>query len=208
MVEYLSLLVAAGLTFARHVTGIIVRPYETYRKIVDRGSFGELLYIGLLLVLYFALASVVKTAAFRPFLLTKQFVHLSLGAGFSFFVIVATLWLVGTLMGGKGSPKGLLVAWAYTLVPTVLWFFSTSVLYVFLPPPRTTSFAGIAFSVLFLGFSTTLLFWKVMLAYLTLRFSLHMDLLRIIGMTIVVGPFLAVYSYVMYRLGIFRVPFL
>lgn len=208
MVEFLGLLAFSGIAFLRNTLGIVLKPYETYRRIVDRGMYGELFYIGLLASLYFSLASLVKASAFRPFLLTKQFVLLATGAGVSFFVIVATLWLVGTLLGGKGSPKGLMVGWAYTLVPTTLWFFATSLLYVLLPPPRTNSATGVAFSMLFLVFSVTLFLWKLTLAYLTLRFSLHMDLAKITGTAAIVIPFLVVYSYIMHRMGIFRVPFL
>lgn len=84
----------------------------------------------------------------------------------------------------------------------------TSFLYVLLPPPRTESVLGIGFSFLYLTMSAILFFWKIELYYLTLRFGLKLDLFRIIAVTSVILPILIGYSFIMYRLGILRVPFL
>ena len=201
-------LLVAFIAFGKNTIGIVTRPYETYRRIADRGSLWELLYVGILLGAYFALASLVKTAAFRPFLLTKQFVFLAGASTMTYLVVVLLLWFVGKLLGSSGRLRPILLGWGYTLIPTTLWFLVTSILYVVLPPPRTQSSAGILFSVLFLVFSTALFFWKFMLAYLTMRFGLRLDLLRIVAVTIICLPFLGLYSVLMYRWGIFRVPFL
>lgn len=204
----LASLVVALVAFGKSSIGIVSRPYETYRRITDRGSLWELTYLGLVLALYFAVASLVKTAAFRPFLLTRQFVLLAGSAAFTYLTVVILMWEVGKLVGGKGTIRALLLGWGYTLVPTTLWFLATSILYVLLPPPRTDSLAGITFSVLFLIFSTILFFWKFMLAYLTMRFGLRLDLVRIVIVTLICMPLLGLYSMLMYRWGIFRVPFI
>lgn len=202
-----ALLVAAAV-FVRTIVGILLRPYETYRRIIRDASLWELPFIAVLLGMYFALASIVKTASFRPFLLTKQFLLLAGAAGATFLFVVGLMWVVGRIVGGKGQLGKLTIAWGYTLVPTVIWFLATSLLYVALPPPRTTSIAGVAFSLLFLVFSATLFFWKGMLTYLTMRFGLKLDLPRIAVMTAICLPIIGIYSLVMYRMGIFRVPFL
>lgn len=203
-----SHIISSGILFGHTLAGLFLRPYETYRRIADRGKAGELMYIAVLLGGYFALASLVKTAAFRPYLLTRQFVLLSGASVVSFFAVVAALWVAGRIVGGKGKPVPFIVSWGYTLVPTVLWFFATSVLYVVIPPPRTTSIQGIVFSILYLVFSTTLLFWKIILAYLTLRFGMKLDLGKIMKVVLLVLPLIGVYSFVMYRMGIFKVPFI
>lgn len=206
--DALEQLLAAGIAFGRTMVGIIIRPYETYRRIVERGSIWELFYIGFLLVCYFAVASLVKTAAFRPFLLTRQFVVLAAAAGATYMAVIGMIWIIGRKLKGKGTLAGIAVAWGYTLVPTLVWFLTTSLLYVFLPPPRTTSFAGVLFSGLYLVFSATLFFWKLTLGYLTLRFGMKLDLAKILVVAAISVPLLAAYSVVMYRMGIFRVPFL
>jgi len=201
-------LIASSVACSRTIIGIAVRPYETYRRIVARGSGWELLYLGALLAAYFAVASVVKTAAFRPFLLTRQFVVLGLATIVAYVIAVAVLWQASRFFGGRGELRALAIAWAYTLIPTLIWFLSTSLLYVVIPPPRTTSPQGIAFSILYLAYSAMLFFWKAILAYLTLRFSMKLDLGRIVAVFTIAAPLLGLYSVWMYRLGIFKIPFI
>lgn len=206
--DALSHVARAGVAFSQNIIGIVTRPYETYRRIVDRGTSWEMVYVGILLAFYFALASLVKTAAFRPFLLTRQFILLVSAASVSFLVTVGVLWVAGRMVGGEGKLSVLVRAWAYTLVPTVLWFLFTSVLYVVLPPPRTTSALGVAFSVVFLLCSVMLFWWKLQLGYLALRFGMRLDLLKIMTVAVVAAVVLGFYSAGMYKLGIFKVPFL
>lgn len=201
-------LLTGGIMFVQTFIGIVFRPYETYRRLVARRSLWELVYLAGILAGYFALASVVKTSAFRPFLLTRQFVVLAAGAAATYLGVIGILWVTGKKLGGKGTLAGIAVAWGYTLIPTLVWFFTTSLLYVFLPPPRTASAPGVIFSIVYLIFSATLFWWKLILAYLTLRFGLRLDLQRIFVIVLVAIPIVSVYSVLMYRLGIFRVPFL
>jgi len=195
-------------SFARTSIGIVTRPYETYRRIIDKGMLFELVPIGILLSLYFATNAIVKAPAFRPFTLTRHFIKTSVSVVITALFVSLLLWSVGKFFGGKGEYKRFFLGWSYTLIPTLIWFLFTSLLYVFFPPPRTTEPAGIALSVVFLTISTVLFFWKIILSYLSLRFGLKLDLFRILGILVVSGPVIALYSIGMYRLGIFRVPFL
>jgi len=198
-----------GVAFLRSVAGLVTKPYATVRRIADRGTRAELIYIGLMLAVYFGIASAVKVAAFRPFLLTRQFTVLMLGAAVNYAVMVGALWVTGAvILRARVRLLSLCISWAYTLVPTAVWFFMTSALYIILPPPRTTSLAGLSFSVLFIVVSATLLWWKVTLAYLTARFVFRFDLARIAGLYAVVLPLAVIESVYMYRLGVFTVPFL
>lgn len=183
-------LIISGITFGRSVMGIVVKPYETYRRIIDKGNVWELVYVAVLA--YFLLLSPVKVLA----------------AVATYALVVLAAWFVGQRVGGRGTFKSVALGWGYTMLPTVFWFFMTSLLYIVLPPPRTMSLAGIAFSVLFLVVSATLFFWKLTLGYLTLRFGLKLDLARILVVVAIVGPIVGVWSWGMYRLEIFRVPFL
>ena len=186
----LDQLIISGIAFCRNAIGLVGKPYETYRRIVDRGSVWELVYIAILA--YFFLVSPVK----------------ALAAIVTYALVVLAAWFVGQRVGGRGKFKSVAIGWGYTMLPTVCWFFMTSLLYIVLPPPRTTSLAGIAFSVLFLIVSATLFFWKLTLGYLTLRFGLKLDLVRILVVVAVVAPIVGVWSWGMYKLGIFKVPFL
>ena len=194
--------------FLRTVIGLATRPYETVRSTVERENLAELVYIAASLAVYFALASIVKVAAFRPFLLTRQFVVLTAATAATYLCAVALFWVAGKLVGATGKFQGFMLAWGYSLIPTVIWFLATSLLYVILPSPRTTSPQGVLFSILFLVFSATLFFWKVTIGYLALRFGLRLDLGKILIVALISLPALALWSVGLYRLGIFRVPFI
>jgi hypothetical protein len=198
----------AGISFGQHMVGIILRPYETYRRIVREGTVWELAYIAVLLGLYFATATLIKNPSFRPFLLTRQFVVLASATGCAYCTVVGLMAAIGRLLKSQGKLRGLALGWAYSLVPTLVWFWVTSFLYVLIPPPRTTSFLGIAFSVVYLLFSATVLFWKIILSYLTVRFALRFDFKKIALTGAIILPIMVIYSVGMYRLGIFRIPFI
>lgn len=206
--DLLSELIVSAVAFGRTAMGIITRPYETYRRIVTHGKPGELVFIAALLGIYFALASVVKVAAFRPFLLTQQFIVLFMGAISGALVSTVSIMAAGRLFRVRVRFTRLLIAWSYTLIPTTVWFLATSFLYVLLPPPRTTSVFGIVFSLLFLAFSATLLWWKVTLSYLVLRFTLKLNLGQSLVVAGVCAPVVATWAVIMYKTGIFKVPFL
>ncbi len=206
--DIVSALLVDAIMFGRSFVGLVTRPYETYRHIVKRARPGELVGVALLLSLYFLTASLVKVSAFRPFLLTKHFVFLAAGAASGIMLASCSLYVGSKLFRVRAAFSTILVSWSYTLIPTVLWFLATSVLYVVLPPPRTTSAMGMAFSLLFLVFSTTLLWWKITLSYLAIRFTLKLDFIQSLALAGVCAPFLAFWAYVMYKLGIFKVPFL
>lgn len=205
--DILSPLVLSALRFGRTTIGLITRPYETYRSIVHHGVLWEMVWVWAVISLYFAIATIVRTPIFRPFFLTKHFLSVLIAAIIGYLLISCSLWVIGRFLNGKGSFREMLLAWGYTLVPSVLWFLATSLLYVLIPPPRTTSLAGISFSILYLVFSATLFFWKVTLAYLSLRFGMRLDLAKITVVTAVTLPIIGLYSYAMYSLGIFKVPF-
>lgn len=201
-------LIIGFLSGIRSFVGLITKPYETMRKMVKEGGVSELSFIVFMLLGYFVLASLVKTAAFRPYLLTKQFILLSGGAFGGYMLAVGLIYLAGKILRSTGSLWGVAFSWAHTLYPTVMWFFMTSLLFVILPPPRTTRIEGIAFSFLYIVISTAVLSWKVILSYLSIRFSLRFGIGKILLVTVVVGPFIALYYYFMYKAGIFRIPFL
>lgn len=205
--SFLDSLVRGGIWFSRHLVGVVVAPYSTLREIADQKNVWELPYLALLLSFYFIVVSWVKVSAFRPFLLTQQFVLLTSTVGLTFLLAVGVLWMLGKWVKATGDARSLFMTWGYTLVPTFCWFFGVSVLSVLFPPPRTTNPLGILLSIVVLVFSCALFFWKLTLGYLALRFSLRLDLGKILIIAGIFLPLLFVYSICMYQLGIFRVPF-
>ena len=108
----------------------------------------------------------------------------------------------------KVTYRSFVFTFAYSLIPTFIWFYTTSTLYYLLPPPRTASFLGKGFSLAFVSFSMTLLLWRVILLYLAVRFSTGATFYRILTSLALFSVWFIPFSYVMYRLEIFRIPFI
>lgn len=97
---------------------------------------------------------------------------------------------------------------SYSLLPTLIWFMSTSILYVLLPPPRTFSMLGKGFSIIFVTYSLSLLIWKFILFYLAIRFSSKQNFYRIIYMITLFFIWYIPYSVLLYQFKLFRIPFI
>lgn len=197
-----------AVLFLRNTFGCVNSPYVTYRRLAARTSLFQTVFIFALVFAYFAFASAVRTGISNPYLLTLKFNSLILGWGIGFLGIITALYVLGRMAGSIVSFKTLFFLWSYTLLPTLVWFFLTSLMYLAFPPPRTLSMMGKLYSVLFISFSIGLLLWKIILYYLTLRFGAKLDLWRISLISAVLSPLIVGYSILMYRFGIFRIPFL
>lgn len=196
------------ILFTKNLALVINAPYVAFRKLGKGEDVGQTGFIFAIALLYFAFASLIRQGLSNPYLLTLEFNKLVFFSSINFLLSIVLLYQVGKMFGGKGTISSIFLSWSYTLLPTITWFFITSLMYIFLPPPRTLSTPGKLFSIAFIAISLTLLFWKLVLYYLTLRFSFKLDLLRIIGVSIVLAPFICIYGIGMYRLGVFRIPFI
>lgn len=195
--------------FGRNLLGCINNPYITYRRLsAEESDLEQTVFIPILVILYFIFIATLRFGMGNPFFLTVKFNTLLFSSLFGFAMMLGIFYIGGRLVGSKGPLKQIYLLWVYTLVPTLLWFFITSILYILLPPPRTMTFWGKLYSVVFVAFSIAVLFWKIILYYLTLRFSLKLDLARIIQISILVIPTVLIYSLLMYEWGIFRIPFI
>lgn len=203
-----SSLIVNAITCGKHLVGIVNKPYETYRIIATTPRMVELLYVGSICFGYFSFVSLIRVPAFHFYVLTKEIMVLSIGALSGYIAMVVSMWFIGLFVGGKGTISKIAIGWGYTLIPTVLWFLLTSFLYVLFPPPRTESIKGVSFSLLYLIISSVLLFWKIELYYLTLRFGMRLSMKGILVTTCIMIPIISIYTISMYWLGIFRVPFI
>jgi hypothetical protein len=193
--------------FTKNTWGIFQKPYSTYRKLVDEDPI-QLLVLFSIIGIYFLGISHVKYGAFHPFVMTVNTGRLFTSTLGGYILICFAFVWVGRLWKKSVRLKSVMLGWGYSLVPTLLWFGITTVLYVLLPPPRQETVQGKFFSVLFVGFSIALLYWKGMLYYLALRFALNLDLKQISISSLVLLPIFAMYSVLLYAWGIFTVPFI
>lgn len=187
--------------------GILQTPYATYRQLIKESPLQLLVIFGFVFT-YFFFVSPIKLRSLHPFLLTLNTTRLSIVAFTSYFGISLLLYGLGKAFKGEGSLLSVFMAWGYSLIPTLIWFFATSLIYLILPPPRHFTLPGLAFSILFITFSASLLWWKGILYYLTLRFALKLDLPRIAGVSIIFFPIVILYSLFLYKFHVFKVPFL
>jgi hypothetical protein len=180
------------MVFLRWI-GLIVRPYATMRSIAQQGDRGQWMLIW--------------TASFVYFLFTNP------ARIFVFGAHMGWIWLVLGLMnrsytGNRLSIVGTFTLFAYALLPTQLWFIVNYMLSYILPPPRTMSLQGQFFSVIFVGFSISMLLWKFILVYLAVRYSVRQPFYRVVYTIILAAPGIVTISYIAYVLGISKVPYL
>lgn len=196
------------IAFAKNALGIARRPYETIRALSLSKNYVQIIFIWLLIFAYISLASLLrKGISAGPLFLTLHWGKIFSGIVITFVLSWGALYYLGLLVGGKGKPKNLFLPWSFSLIPTLLWFLTTSFFYFFLPPPRTQSLKGQLFSIVFLALTTTLFYWKCVSYYLTLRFGHLLNLKQVIIVSLFFVPLLLLYALATYKLGIFKIPF-
>lgn len=209
MVNILIFVLSQGLLFIKNVFGCLNSPYTTYRTLAKNENLNfQSVFIFLLVLMYFLFASLLRVGVRNPFLLTVKFNMLILGFVIGFLGMVLFLHYIGKFAGGKSQINTIFNLYSFTLLPTTVWFLATSLLYVFLPPPRSFTIFGKLYSVFYITFSLSVLFWKLILYYLTLRFAQRLDFVKILLVSIPVSMLIGIYSLIMYHAGVFRIPFI
>lgn len=174
------------------------------RRISLEKDYYQPIIIFALIFLYFKFASSLRKNIYPTTIIYFFFI-------FNFFLSILFFYLISRLLG-KNSRKiffsSYLFTFSYSLLPTIIWFISTSFLYLVLPPPRTFSILGKGFSLFFIIYSLSLFFWKLILEYLALRFSSKETFFKIIYMMILYLAWFIPYSTLLYWLKLFRIPFI
>jgi hypothetical protein len=180
---------------------LIFFPYKGMRKISLEKDYWQIVFIFLLVFIYFKLAYFLRgnlypaTFTFLIFLV-------------NFFLMIGFFYFLGKVFNRKIKKRALFFTFSYSLLPTLIWFFTTLFFYFILPPPRTFSLAGKIFSIFFITFSLTVFFWKLILFYLAIRFSTGLSFFKIIYLIFLFFVWYTPYSVLLYYLKIFRVPFI
>lgn len=199
---------ASIVLFFRHVFLLIVKPYSGMREISKEKDGVQVGILFLIVLSYFAYSRTIRVGL-HPFIVSSTTMQLFLYFIVTFLLVVGYFSKIGELLTKKPVVLSkLIMTFSYSLIPTIMWFFMTSTLYVILPPPRQITSLGKLFTVVFISVSIALLMWRFMLLYLSLRFSLKASFYQILTM---IGIFLAwflPFSYGMYLLNIFRIPFI
>lgn len=182
---------------------LAISPYKTMRKISMETDYMQIVVIFLLICIYFFSANKFRPYDYEPgilFLLTF----------FHYAATVIFFYMAAIVMKKERdfTFQSFLFTFSYALIPTIIWFAVNSWLYAILPPPRTFSFMGKSFSLVYITFSTAMLAWKIILEYLAVRFATRFSFYSIVYSILFYLVAVIPYSLFMYSLRFFRIPFL
>ncbi len=180
---------------------LIFTPYKTMRSIHTEKDYSQVGIIILFVFAYFQLANKAKQLFFPSLLAPAVFI-------LQFSLTIIFLYAVSRLLNSKANLRSFIFTISYSLIPTLIWFTFNSLLYRLLPPPRTVSLPGKAFSIFFITFSISLLVWKFILVYLAIRFSAKMNFFSIMYVILLFLCVFIPYSLFLYHFHIFRIPFI
>jgi len=193
--------IASLVLLIRRFILLIIVPYKTMRRIVQENDQEQVFIFLFLILIYFVWADKIRSFYFSPIITFLVFLLL-------FSITVLFFYFISFIFNKTVKLKSFIFSYAYSLYPTLIWFITNSIIYLFLPPPRTMSFLGRGFSIFFIAFSVSLLVWKIILVYLSLRFSGRLTFYRIIFIMILYLCLLLPISVLLYQLKIFRIPFI
>ena len=171
---------------------LILTPYKTMRKISTETDYIQLYWIGLFILLYFFIIGFAKILTFLVLFLGTVGIMYAVGRGWKKVVKISNV----------------LFTFSYGLLPTTIWFYLSLALFYLLPPPRTPSLEGKIFSALYVSFSLSLLFWKLILTYLAIRFSLKLGFYSTMFTLVLYTICILTISYFGFALGLSKVPFI
>lgn len=194
-------IVASILIVFQRTVLLIFYPYKTMRAIAKETDYTQILVIFLSVLLYYFSLDKVKDLSLPPFI---QF-------GIVVFNVLATVCvtaLFNYIYHKKIELKPFLFLFSYALLPTIIWFYLNTFLFVTLPPPRHITFLGKLFSITFITLSVSILAWKVILWYLAVRYSTKLQFYEILYITIIYLSLTIPYSMLLYHFGLFRIPFI
>jgi hypothetical protein len=192
---------ASCIIFLRRCLFLILYPYKTMRAIAEENDWTQIFIIFGIIAIYYGSLSWVKDMSHSPLL------QLCLVL-FNYTVTVLYIAFFGKSLGDDTELRKLLFVFAYALIPTIIWFYMNTFLYVVIPPPRNLTILGKSFSIVFITISTSLLAWKLILWYLAIRFATKLKFYDILYITILYIAIVVPYSLFMYHLGFFRIPFI
>lgn len=181
---------------------LIFYPYQTMRKIAKEHDLGQTVVILGMVYIYFSFADQLRSTKYSPLVLFLITI---------INVMVTTVYLyilAKTNQNNKVKATSFFITVVYTLLPTLIWFLFNTFLYMFLPPPRNFTILGKAFSIFYISISIALLFWKIILDYLAVRFLTGFSFYRVVYIIILYVTVALPYSLFLYLFGVFRIPFI
>lgn len=197
------------LDFIKIIFGIVQYPHLTYQRLSLKKPFWHLFYIWVIIFFSLLWAEGVKHGVFKH----PLFFAISLGVYFtivllSYLLITFLIYILGRLICRRGDYLTILILWGFSYLPTVFWFLFISLIFIIFPPPRGYTMSGYLLSGFTVIVSIALFYWKLLLYYMTLRIGLKITWGKIIKISMLFFPAVIIYSFLLYKIGVFKVPFL
>ena len=183
---------------------LIISPYKTMRKISYEKDYYQPIIIISLVFIYFKFIYYLRDKIYPATLIYFLFI-------INVLLTVIFFYLLSKLFSNNKKEitfSSFVFTFSYSLFPTIIWFLSTSILFIFLPPPRTFSILGKGFSIFFVAYSLSLLIWKLILEYLAIRFSSKQNFFGIFYLVVLYLIWFIPYSIFLYNFKLFRIPFI
>jgi len=200
MVSEIIKIITAFILVIRNFIFLIFSPYKTIRKISIKSDYYQIGIIFFLVFIYFKFIYYLRADPHpATFVFLIFLINFLLTTGFFYLV---------SKNSEKVNFRSFVFTFSYSLFPTLIWFLTNSILYILFPPPRFPSLLGKGFSIFFITFSISLLVWKLILFYLSLRFSTKLNFFRIIYLIILYLMWFVPLSIFFYYFKIFRIPFI
>jgi hypothetical protein len=200
MVSEIIKIITAFILVIRNFIYLIFSPYKTIRKISSEDDYYQIGIIFFLVFVYFKFIYYLRTDPHpATFVFLIFLINFLLTTGFFYLVSKNT---------EKVNFRSFVFTFSYSLFPTLIWFLTNSILYILFPPPRFSSLLGKGFSIFFITFSISLLVWKLILFYLSLRFSTKFTFFRIVYLIMLYLAWFIPLSIFLYHFKIFRIPFI
>jgi len=193
---FLKEAIVSFILLFRSLIGFIFSPYKTMRKISLQKELGQVWWIYIICILFFLNTGIVRSG-YRGLM----------GALFLYGVSILFFSLLPSSDTYKERLTRMWITWTHTLIPTCIWFYCNLLLFIILPPPRSITFLGASFSIFYIAFSVSLLVWKLILVYLSLRFALRIHIYRIFYYMLLYIALSAPLWVFLYNMGISRIPF-
>ncbi len=197
----LASIMASTIVVIQRIFLLIMYPYKTMRRISLDAEYSSIIIIFFLVYVYLHFANILRQYSYEPGILFILTIF-HYGATVLFFQFITSIFCQDRHI----SIKPFLFTLAYAMIPTLIWLGVNSSLYFILPPPRTLSVLGKAFSILYVSFSIAMLVWKIILEYLAVRFASKMPFYKIIYSLILYLAVLGPYFFWMYAMKFFRMP--
>lgn len=199
--KYLADFLATLIIVFRRFVFLLILPYRTMRQISQEKDPWPIFVIFIFAFIYFKFIYFIRYPFYPATLIFFIFlVNFSLTSGFFYFL--------ARFYNPKIKFVSVALLFAYSLLPTFIWFYSTSLIYFVLPPPRSWSLTGQIFSIFYLAYSFSLLFWKIILVYLAIRFSSRANFYQICYQLLLYLIWFIPLAIFFYQFRFFRIPFI